>query len=157
MLLGYVIRMKIDKLQLVDIKRRWLMILSFVFPCLFYVFLMLTNQSPLLLKFSILGIFPLIGTVLSWAFFCASFDMDSNLFLKKLFKCMQFLSVLSLEAYLCQFWLITDIWNNLFPFNILFIFAIILVVSYLLKILGNIFMQIFSDRNFELKKLIKIV
>lgn len=157
MLFGYFTRIYMDKLQLVEIKRKWLLVLSLIFPCLFYIFLMLSNKSPVLLNYSILGILPLIGTVFSWTFLTASFDMESNPFSKTLFKCIQFISVLSLEVYLCQFWLITDKWNYLFPLNLLFEFVIILVVSYLLKILGNIFMQIFSDRSFDFIKLIKIV
>ena len=157
LLLGYITRLNIDKLSSVDVKRKWLMILSLSFPCLFYVILMFSNKYPLLLNYSILGVFPLVGTVLSWAFLTASFNMDFNFWSKSLFRCMQFLSALSLEAYLCQFWIISDKWNYLFPLNILLILVIILFVSYLLKIFGNIFMQIFSDRSFDYKKIIKII
>lgn len=157
MLFGFLARYYIDKIQHIKVSKIWLFIFSVISPCSFYAFLIVINHYPVLLKYSICGTLPLIATLLSWTLLSASIDMGVNKWSIRLYKCIKFISVLSLEAYLCQGWLITDKLNNLFPCNILMIFIAIIVVSYVLKIVSNLFAQTFSNESYNFLKIIKIV
>lgn len=157
MLFGFLARYYIDKIQHIKVGMIWLFVFSILSPCSFYAFLMVINHYPVLLKYSICGTFPLVATLLSWTLLSASIDMGLNKWSKRLYKCIKFISVLSLEAYLCQVWLITDKLNYLFPCNIMIIFIAIIAVSYVLKIVSNLFAQTFSNEGYNFLKIIKIV
>lgn len=157
MLFGFCARFYIDKIQHINLGKMWLSVISVLSPCSFYAFLMIINHYPVLIKYSICATFPLIATLLSWTLLSASIDMGANKWSNSLYKCIKFISALSLEAYLCQVWLITDKYNYLFPFNILIIFIAIIAVSYVLKIVSNLFAQTFTNENYNFLKIIKIV
>lgn len=157
MLFGFLARYYIDKIQHIKVGMIWLSVVSVLSPCSFYAFLMVINHYPVLLKYSICGTFPLVATLVSWTLLSASIDMGLNKWSKRLYKCIKFISVLSLEAYLCQVWLITDKLNYLFPCNIMIIFLAIIAVSYVLKIVSNLFAQTFSNESYNFLKIIKIV
>ena len=157
MLFGFLARYYIDKIQHVKVSKIWLFVFSVISPCSFYAFLIVINHYPVLLKYSICGTLPLIATLLSWTLLSASIDMGVNKWSIRLYKCIKFISALSLEAYLCQGWMITDKLNYLFPCNILMIFIAIIAVSYVLKIVSNLFAQTFSNESYNFFKIIKFV
>ena len=157
MLFGFLARYYIDKIQHVKVSKIWLFVFSVISPCSFYAFLIVINHYPVLLKYSICGTLPLIATLLSWTLLSASIDMGVNKWSIRLYKCIKFISALSLEAYLCQGWMITDKLNYLFPCNILMIFIAIIAVSYVLKIVSNLFAQTFSNERYNFFKIIKFV
>ena len=157
MLFGFLARYYIDKIQHVKVSKIWLFVFSVISPCSFYAFLIVINHYPVLLKYSICGTLPLIATLLSWTLLSASIDMGVNKWFIRLYKCIKFISALSLEAYLCQGWMITDKLNYLFPCNILMIFIAIIAVSYVLKIVSNLFAQTFSNESYNFFKIIKFV
>ena len=68
---------------------------------------------------------------------------------------IRFVGGLCLEIYIVQFSLITDRMNAIFPLNIIIMFAIILIFAYCLKCLSRLWIQIFSDKDFDIKYLIK--
>ena len=98
----------------------------------------------------------LIITIISWFLLTSTLNMALGKFTSRLYKGIKLISALSLEAYLCQTWVITDRLNHLFPFNLALIFIGILLVSYMLKIISNLFLQTFSERDYDFKRLIKI-
>lgn len=157
MLFGFLARYYIDKIQHVKVSKIWLFVFSVISPCSFYAFLIVINHYPVWLKYSICGTLPLIATLLSWTLLSASIDMGVNKWSIRLYKCIKFISALSLEAYLCQGWMITDKLNYLFPCNILMIFIAIIAVSYVLKIVSNLFAQTFSNESYNFFKIIKFV
>ena len=157
MLFGFCARYYIEKTQDIKVGKIWLLVISVLSPCSFYAFLMIINHFPVLLKYSTCGIFPIIATLFSWSMLSASIDMGMNKLSKSLYKYVKFISALSLEAYLCQVWLITDKLNYLFPCNIMIIFIAIIAVSYVLKIVSNIFSQTFSNETYNFLKMIKII
>ena len=156
MLLGYLLKNKIEDFPEFRISKTWLYFLSIVSPCSFYAILMFVNYDQQLLKYSIFACVLLIITIISWFLLTSTLNMALGKFTSRLYKGIKLISALSLEAYLCQTWVITDRLNHLFPFNLALIFIGILLVSYMLKIISNLFLQTFSERDYDFKRLIKI-
>lgn len=76
-----------------------------------------------------------------------------NKFLKKI---IIIVGSLCLDAYLIQFYIFTDKLNWLFPLNIIIIMATVIFSAYLLNILGNLILQTFDSKSYNLKDLLKI-
>lgn len=62
---------------------------------------------------------------------------------------------LCLEIYVVQKFLILDKWNNMFPFNILLVFIIILIGAYLTRCLARFVSQLFNDAPFEWREIVR--
>ena len=67
---------------------------------------------------------------------------------------VRFIGGLCLEIYLVQFSLFTDKMNYLFPFNLLIMFAIIIISAYLLRCGARLFSQTFKGSDYEWQKII---
>lgn len=63
---------------------------------------------------------------------------------------------LCLESYLIQFSIITDRFNSLFPFNIILIFVLVLVASYIVRCFARFFCQTFRTEDYDWKKIISL-
>lgn len=147
MLLGFAF-----KNESTQITKSSLIIGSIVCPILFYVILFLSSHSSIILRFSLVGILPLIFTVFCWAklILFVSTERAKALHIYN-FICV--VSSLSLEIYLIQGLIISDILIEYFPLNVLFICCLILIASYFVRILGRLFMQVFSDHEINLREL----
>lgn len=71
---------------------------------------------------------------------------------KWLFAFVRFMSILTLQIYVVQFYLRTNIFNYLFPLNILIVFILILVVAYILNVFTKLFEQTLSKNSWDFKK-----
>ena len=67
---------------------------------------------------------------------------------------VRFIGGLCLEIYLVQFSLFTDNMNNLFPLNLLIMFAIIIISAYLLRCGARLFSQTFMESDYDWHKII---
>lgn len=67
-----------------------------------------------------------------------------------------FISSLTLEIYLVQYALFIDRMNFMFPLNLPVMYLMIFGVAYVLKVLSQVFSQIFSKENVEVKKLFSL-
>lgn len=63
---------------------------------------------------------------------------------------------LSLESYLIQGCVITDKWNNIFPFNLFFIAIAVLILSYVVRCIARLFGQTFRTEDYEWKKVFSL-
>lgn len=79
-----------------------------------------------------------------------------NIYSKRwVFFVVRFIGGLCLEIYLVQFSLFTDKMNNLFPLNLLIMFAIIIIAAYLLRCGARLFSQTFKEGDYEWGKIIE--
>ena len=61
---------------------------------------------------------------------------------------------LCLECYLIQKFIISDVWNHIFPLNIPLMIFDILVISYIIHILAQVIRQIFGSESFNWKTIL---
>ena len=66
------------------------------------------------------------------------------------------IGALCLECYLIQKMIITDAFNSIFPFNIPVLFILIILASYVARILANLIAQLFTPGPFDYKALFKV-
>ncbi len=101
----------------------------------------------------ILSLVPLIGAVIFLHNLSAHI---SNLLSPRTGKYLCIISGLCLETYLVQYTFFTEKWNYLFPLNIIGVTAVILLVAYITRTLGRIFVQIFSENDFNWNLIFKL-
>lgn len=63
---------------------------------------------------------------------------------------------LCLEIYLVQPRILTDYFNNLFPFNILLMYVFIFIAAYLLRCVARVWMQTFNGDRYEWNAVFKL-
>ncbi len=108
--------------------------------------------------FQITSLFPLY----SWLYYLYVIVNDSSRLNRILSETItgyliRFIASLTLEIYLVGFVLVYTNFNNLFPLNLLIVFLIILSTAYFVKISSNLFTQLFSTKEFNLKNIFLIV
>lgn len=75
---------------------------------------------------------------------------------KKIIRPFLWISSLSLEVYLVQFYIITDRYNSFFPLSIIMMFMMIFMVAYCYRILLNIITIFFTDDSFIWKRILSL-
>lgn len=103
----------------------------------------------------------LIAVVPLLSFLYFSYKVVSYTWVAKLasFRIWPFIYVISsltYEIYIVQFNLITNSFNLYYPLNTLIVFCIIIFSAYLLRILTNFFVLLFSKRDWSLKEIIRL-
>lgn len=76
--------------------------------------------------------------------------------LKITYAPVKFLSTLTLQIYVVQFYVITDKFNSIFPLNVLIVFALILIWAYILNVCTKIFEQTLSKEPWDVKTMISL-
>lgn len=71
-------------------------------------------------------------------------------------KIMSWIAALTLEIYIVQFAFITNQFNSIFPFNVLLVFAIIVLAAYLLKVMTSLFLAVLSKEDLEWKEIVRL-
>lgn len=104
----------------------------------------------------ILSLLPLMGVSFYLYKICCC-ERIKLLMTTKIGLCMRFVAGLCLEAILVQPFLFTDKMNFLFPLNIPIMFVYIIVVAYITRMLGRIFLQVFQKEDFCMKEVIKLI
>lgn len=108
-------------------------------------------------KFQMLTWIPLLGTV-----FCF-FKLCNSDFMKKAYHHrivgwpIKLVGGLYLDIYLVQTSLFTDKMNAIFPFNLIVMFAIIVLAAYILRCSARLFAQTFKDMDYDWKAVFKAV
>ena len=103
-------------------------------------------------NWQILSIIPMFGIT----YFL--YSVSNSLFVKKILQTKTlktpifFVGSLCLESYLIQRFLITDFFNNLFPFNILIVMLLVLLFAYFTRIVSEFIRQVFCRDAFDYKK-----
>ena len=144
--------------SVVSIKEKTWLNLGGVMLCLllFYGIQFLSKKYVFIAPIQIITLVPLFGIVVYFYKWCKS-DFFLKLYQKSWGnKIIMFVSGICLESYLIQFALITDRMNNIWPFNILLIFSIIILCSYFVRCIARVFSQTFEDGDYNWKKVFSI-
>lgn len=123
---------------------------------LYYACMAAYKLDPLYCHFQMVSLIPLLLAIYFFFMFCSCEKMV-KVFDKALSgNVVYFISSLTLEIYLVQYALFTDKMNFMFPLNLPVTYMMIFVVAYGLKVLSQVFSQLFSKENIEVKKLFSL-
>lgn len=87
----------------------------------------------------------------------AHFDWLKHFAETRCFIPVKIIARLTFEIYIVQRYIITDLFNSLFPFNTVVVFLLIVLGAYLVKISTNLFEQMVTGGNWNVKKAIVIL
>lgn len=123
---------------------------------LYYACMAAYKFGPLYCHFQMVSLIPLLFAIYFFFIFCSCKKM-TKVFDNVLYgNVVYFISSLTLEIYLVQYALFTDSMNFMFPLNLPVMYLMIFGVAYVLKVLSQVFSQIFSKENVEVKKLFSL-
>lgn len=116
---------------------------------IWYSFQLFERQVPLFVELQYLTLIPLYGvTYYFYKLCCAPFW--HRLYNHRIIGQILFITGgLCLEAYLIQFYLLTDRFNWMFPFNIPMITLIILLIAYIVNFLSSALAQTFRREDYN--------
>ena len=72
-------------------------------------------------------------------------------------KLIRFIAALTLEINLVGFVLCITSLNDIFPFNIIIVFGIIVMVAYVVKVISNFVIQTFDKDPYNWKQMVVII
>lgn len=72
-------------------------------------------------------------------------------------KIIRFIAALTLEIYLVGFVLCITSLNDIFPFNIIIVFGLIVIVAYVVKVISNFVVQTFDNNPYNWKQMVVII
>ena len=130
------------------------MLLSYILA--WYAVPLLSVKYKFLIEIQYITLFPLAGCCFYFYKIC-TYDFWRKLYNGKITGQVLFVvGSVCLEAYLLQENFFTDKLNWLFPLNIPIIMLYVLIVSVIVKILSNVFMQTFQESDYDWKKCLPI-
>ena len=128
----------------------WMWVALLTCISLFYLFIYIFGDS----SFQIVSSLPLMGSAL-FVFLLGESKVVVKMDKTKLGgNLIYILGSICLESYLIQSYIISDRFNNLFPFNIIIVIILVLVSSYLIHIVAEITRQIMDPNPFDRKKVL---
>ena len=123
---------------------------------LYYVCMAVYKLGPIFCHFQMVSLIPLLLAIYFFFMFC-SCEKITKVFDKALWgNVVYFISALTLEIYLVQYALFTDRMNFMFPLNIPIMYLMIFAVAYVLKVLSQMFSQVFRTEDVEVKGMFKV-
>ena len=118
---------------------------------LFYMLLFLTERYTFMANIEYITLLPLVGIAIS--IYNIACDTRIVKFLESSKAApIKILSGLCLESYLVQRFVITDRFNNLFPFNVVIVFFLIFISAYIVRSISRMIVQIFNKEDLDWKK-----
>ena len=112
--------------------------------------------GPIFCHFQMVSLIPLLMAIYFFFMLCSCEKMI-KVFDHALYGTVVYIiSALTLEIYLVQYALFTDKMNFLFPLNLPVMYLMIFAVAYVLKCLSQVFSQVFSKEDVEVKKMFKL-
>lgn len=126
------------------------------FIAVFYCFMILADNNPVLRQIQIITLVPLMGVVLSTYSLCCT-DTMVRFMHSKVGGVVKFIAGLCLEAYIVQVAIIPIIskkLSGLFPLNILITVILVMILSYIVRCLSRLFCQIFDKEPFDWKAIL---
>lgn len=148
----------INNVQLIRTKKWRDGLIGILFICLYFVFISFGKCEENWRYYTeIFSLIPLnLFMFYLYRFFSQEKLIDRIYNNKWLYRMVKFVSTLTLQIYVVQFYLITDDYNHLFPLNIVLMFAIIFTVAYLLNVFTKLFEQTLSSEAWSIKKALHI-
>lgn len=119
---------------------------------LYYVCMGIYKLDAFFCYFQMVSLIPLLLAIYYFFLFCSCTKMLRCFSHVLLGNIIYAISALTLEIYLVQYALFTDRMNGIFPLNIPITYLAIFMVAYVLKCLSQLFSQVFSDKEFNVKK-----
>lgn len=123
---------------------------------LFYGILLAGKRWFLLSDLQVFSLLPLLAVTYYFYKVCNSTCLKRLYGVKCVGIVMRAISGLCLEVYMVQYALFTDEFNKIFPFNLLLMFVIILVVAYFLRCLSRWFSQTFKDGDYDWMEIVRL-
>ena len=126
--------------------------------CLFYTFQAIgKGRTGLPYYISIISLLPLHGFI--YYFYKTSMCdwVEKILQMNYVGKLIRFIAALTLEIYLVGFVLCITSLNDIFPFNIIIVFGIIVMVAYVVKVISNFVIQTFDKDPYHWKQMVVII
>jgi len=99
----------------------------------------------------LLAVFPLLS-FLYYSYKIVNCQWCATLANYKIWSLVSIISALTYEIYIVQFIVITDVFNNWYPFNTIIVFTSILAAAYVLRIATNFFLQLFSNKDWSIEQ-----
>lgn len=120
---------------------------------LFYDILITCRKWEFVQDMQVVSLLPLLGTTYYFYKICKSDALKKIYGTRFIGPVMKTISGLCLEVYLVQGVSFTDRLNGLFPFYLLIMFVVILLVAYLLRCMARWFSQTFREDDYEWKEI----
>lgn len=122
---------------------------------LFYVLFSFYKKDGILNAVQLLSLMPLAGVCLGFYRMCNSNFADKLYYNKIAGTVIKLVGGLCLEIYIVQWPFLTDSLNGIFPLNLVFILAAIIVAAYILRCIARVWAQTFKDGDYNLKEIVK--
>lgn len=103
----------------------------------------------------LLAIIPLLS-FLFYSYKVVSYEWCNKLANYKIWSIIIIVSSLTYEIYIVQFDLITGAFNKWYPFNTVIMFVIIVCSAYILRVLTNFIVQLFSNKDWNFKQIFSL-
>ena len=121
---------------------------------IYYAIMYACTKNSTISQFQIVSLIPLMGITIYLYKICSSEKIVSFTENNKRWICA--ISGLCLESYIVQYSLFTDKMNSIFPLNLIITMIAILVLAYIVRSLGRLFVQIFNKENLDWRAIVKI-
>lgn len=130
------------------------MTLSFV---LYFIILKIgKGQNGIRYHLQILALLPL-HTFVYYFYKMCSYSWCQRVFQTRVLgRALAVIAAMTLEIYVVQFVMITNLFNHLFPLNILIVFVLISLAAYILKVLTSLFLAVLSKDHLIWKSIVKV-
>ena len=122
----------------------------------FYGILFIGRKLETVQNIQVISLCPLLGITYYFYKVCKSDALKRLYYTRFAGPIMKTISGLCLEVYLVQGVLFTDKFNSLFPFNLILVFDVILLVAYTLRCLARWFSQTFKEADYEWKEIFRV-
>lgn len=125
----------------------WLMI--------YYICMGIYKLDPFYCRFQLISLLPLLFAIY-WLYRLCETPQMQRLLQKKVGIGIYFISCLTLEIYMVQYAFFTDELNNIFPANLILIYAVIFLFAYCLRCASRLFSQVFSESPLNWRKVYQL-
>lgn len=131
--------------------RWWHILLLGVSVGLWYMICYCFNDSAV----QLLSLIPLL-TFCYASYVCATSVMAKVIKCPAVYVVVKYVGALCLETYLIKFYIVTDYFNSIFPYNLIIVVLLTLVGAYVLRCLSQLILQTFSTEPYNLKQIFRI-
>lgn len=123
---------------------------------MFYGILIAGRRWYFMHDMQVVSLLPLLGVTYYFYKICKSDVLGKLYYAPITGAIIKMISGLCLEVYLVQGVLFTDRFNGFFPFNLLIIFVLILLVAYILRCMARWFSQTFREADYEWREIFRL-
>ncbi len=153
-MLGVTVRLNLDKIKnknlLIDL------ILCITFFILYFILMALgKGKFDSWYYIQLLAVFPLLLFIF-YSYKVVNYGWCNQLANYKIWSIVFLISSLTYEIYIVQFNVITDFFNEFYPFNTIIVFLMIICSAYILRVLTNFFSQLFSQKNWRISEIFRL-